>query len=552
MPLRKIDSIFQRDTGRKAGIDTSDFILQRLRDFGKLPSHQTAHTEWLSETLNWLLVWNQKLPEPFDPWFLIAQTWHETGGYTSPYLVNDGNLAGIGIWASGIPSPWEGKLSPELAAQVYLLELMAHTYTTDQWSAFLLSNTGLAFGPAFNKDESHLTRVINLRKSVNWPTVRTIDQLNNKVGTSDNIWAADPQYDALIEKVAGEFAPNIPDSKGTTMGVTIGNRPLRIAIGAGHRNTSGGNSYEAALNAKCTNEIWRLAQLSRGFEIRSYTPENGLGYYPGPLDAAAAQVTTWLNEGWAADILHEVHHEGTGSNVIRGGFIIYPDSAGLVGRNPGNVDEDVKAMAGPMAQTLTREFNGVCRYPNCSRGMSEKETGVGEDGFRLGVFGAWAEPYFIANSFQFISEASTYTNNIDLEIQKQPSYAKDHAIGTLKMYAQLAKERGAWSYAYQIGGSATPLPPVTNAAPDGLPYPPGFDAGIMSIAFGALKDGDTTWRFSKTGTVSRKWYERFKKGLNWPRLNWHFVSSKDGREYFGFSNGDILWKPSKKESFRWA
>jgi hypothetical protein len=548
MPFRVTDSIFQQDTGRKMHEQDVDFVLQRLRAFGLIPNNTTDHTRYISENLTYMVVWNAKLPRPFDPWFMVFQTWHETGGYTATYYTRDGNMAGIGIWQGGIPSPWEGKLNPEDAAKVYLLELMAHTYTEAEYDAFMTSDVGLAFAPAARKDASHLTKLWNLRHSVSWPTVRTIAQLNDKVGQWDNVWAADSQYPEKIVNLANTVAPNLPDTKGTAMAVNIGNRPLRIAIGAGHRNTSGGNQWEAAMTAKCTNEIVKLARASKGFEIRSYTPEDGLGYFNGPLDANARVVVGWHNAGWSADILHEVHFEGTAPS-IRGAFVIYPDSAGLIGRNAGNVDLDVKSEAGKMAEILAKEFGGVTRYGIPGRGMSERETGVGGQGFRLGVFGAWAEPYFNNNSFQFLTEAAAYTNQQDLAIMQRPEFPKLHAIGVLKAYVHLAKARGNWSYPYEIAGVTAPVPgpnPVPSGPKglDGLPFPAGVDNGLLSMWFGKVRPFGS-------GAVSRAWYVRSKAEGVYPPLLHAFNDTETGRQYYLFGSGWLLWRPNKTAAFRW-
>lgn len=553
MPLRKADSIYMADTGRKMTDQDIEFIMGRLVAFGKMSSNwpTTAHGQYVYQTLAFLIHLNSTLPRPFDPWFLVMQTWHETGGYTSSYLTEDGNLAGIGIWADGIPSPWDGKLNPEEAARVYLLELVAHAGTEDEFDS--VAEKDSQWKEAAERDRVHLTKLWNLRHSVSWPTVRFIHQLNDPVPPWDYVWAKDALYPEKIEGVASDVAPNIPNTKGGSMAVNIGNRPLRIAIGAGHRNNSGGNEWETAMTAKCTKAVIDLARVSKGFEIRSYTPNDGLGWFNGPLDAAARTVVTWLNQGWAADILHELHFEGLGNSSVRGGHYIYPDSAGLIGRNPGNVDEDVKAVAGPMAKALVSEFGGVCRYSGCNRGMSEKETGVGGQGFRLGVFGAWAEPYFNGNSFQFISEGSTYTNPDDLRIMQAPGFPERHAIGILKGYALIAKQRGNWTYPYVIGaGGGTDPIPVPNPAPDGQSYPAGFDDGIMRLIFGSLVSGGRTYRFNPKGTISRAWYSHYKANQNWPRLVWHFLDEQTGREYFGFGNGEILWRPGKGSGYRWA
>lgn len=545
MPLRKTDSIYAALTGRNFVSSDVDFILRRLNYFGKNPN------QYVSENLQWLTAWNPQLPKPFDGWFMIFQCWLETGGFTTDYYRNDGNMAGIGIWKDGIPSPWDGKLSAELAAQVYLLELMYHTYSFAEIEAFIASDVGKAFLPALQADADHLAKVRQIRQTSDWPAVNSIDNLNDPVPPNNFIWAADVAYGDKIERIALDVAPALPDSKeGTEMAVNIGNRPLRIAVGTGHANTSGGNQFELAINAKVTNEVVKLCRVSDGFEVRCYTPNDGLGMYNGSLDAAASQVTSWLEAGWAADILHEVHQEGLGNATVRGAFVIYPDSEGLRGRNPGNTDLDVKAQAGAMSGLIAQSYGGVCRYAGCSRGMSEKETGVGAQGARLGVFGAWAEPYFIENSFQFITEGAAYTNPTDLDLMKKLEFPQRQALGILRAYVLLAQRQGNWTYPYRIG--ASPDVPPALLAPDGLPYPEGFDRGILALAFGVLTDSNGTYRFDPNGVVSKAWYSHFKPTLAFARLLWHFKDTVTGREYFGWANGEVLWKPNQTARFRWA
>ena len=120
MPLRKADSIYQEDTGRFVSANDLTFFVDRLAALGKV-KRGSAEANGLYQLLRTLVTLNESLLRPFDPCFLIFQTWHETGGYTSGHFVNEGNLAGIGIWADGIPSPCQGKLTPEEAVKVYLL-----------------------------------------------------------------------------------------------------------------------------------------------------------------------------------------------------------------------------------------------------------------------------------------------------------------------------------------------------------------------------------------------------------------------------------------------
>jgi hypothetical protein len=284
--------------------------------------------------------------------------------------------------------------------------------------------------------------------------------------------------------------------------VQIGNRPLRIAIGTGHANTSPGNSFETALNKKCTHEVVKLCRASNGFEVRCYTPNDGLGTFDGPLDAAAATVRKWLSEGWRPDILHELHHEGHGNPNVRGGFIIYPDSAGLRGRNAGNIDKDVRDH-GP---TMGRIITGAIGVPLRGNGtMSERNTGVGGQGFRLGLFGAWAERPFIENSCQFITEAATYTNAQDLAIMKRDDFPARQARGILEAYASLARAKMGWTFAFTIGErqASSDDEPASSSSSVGLPIPDVLVKELFPL-------------YDPNGSVSKLWADHGRGSGMWP------------------------------------
>jgi hypothetical protein len=558
MPIRPTDELYVDRTGRTLYPEMVEIAIKLLESAGKFnPALVTAaQVAYTKAYVRWLYSFNSRLPRPYDFWILFFQWWHETDGGISWYFTHDGNPAGIGIWETGVPSPWIGKLSPEESAGVHIVEFAAHVerlpFDVPDYLEF-----------AVVRDKEHLDKLIDLREKVTWPNVRTLYDLREKVGQYDFVWAADQQYATKISNLSAALYPKLPnarnsdgpiDSGGDT--VAYGNRPLRIAVGAGHRNSSGGNEFETSLTALVTNEFVKLAETSDGFDVRCYTPNDGLGWFPGPLDAAAAQVRDWLyNDGWQADILHEIHFEGVGNNVTRGGHVIYPDSAGLIGRNPGNRDVDVMEFGGEMARIMVNEYGGVCRYSECSQAMSEKVTGVGEQGFRLGVFGAWSEPAFNAQSMQLISEGATYTNAADLALMRKPSFPKVHALGLLKMDAALAVERGKWSYPYKIGtvSAPPPPPPVKNPAPDGKPYPAGLDTGILAMAFGDFTGPGNPndklrekyrYRFTATGSISKAYYLYYKSKGVFPAVVASFVDGK--RWYIFFSDGNIMWRPSMK------
>lgn len=259
------------------------------------------------------------------------------------------------------------------------------------------------------------------------------------------------------------------------MAFNIGNRSIRIAVGVGHANTSGGNQYELRKNREVMAEFLKLARESTGFDVRCYTPNDGQGTYPGGLDEVVyATVHKWVQAGWLPDVVFEIHHEGLGNTSVRGGFIIHPAASGLYGRHNGvwgaksdYVDTDVVAAGPGMARIITQALGVPLRYGTGL--MSERDTGVGGQGYRLGYFGALSDAYFQQNAAVFISEAATYTNPTDLWIMNQPDFAGKEARALFEAIAYLGRERGAWTFPYKIGG-ASPTPPPA-PTPDPKPAP---------------------------------------------------------------------------------
>jgi hypothetical protein len=183
-------------------------------------------------------------------------------------------------------------------------------------------------------------------------------------------WAVGPKYAEGITKAANLFRADTGGNGGVYM--------PKIAVGAGHRNTSGGNARERDMTAPLTKTY--VDTLRRwGYDVRCYTPNEGLGMYPGTLSQAVNEVNKWAAQGWVADVLAELHFQGLGANsdAGRGYFVIYPDWTG-------DTDTDV---TGIFAQHWVPEFGvrtGLPKYGNGT--MSEKRTSVGAAGDRLGVF----------------------------------------------------------------------------------------------------------------------------------------------------------------------
>ena len=238
---------------------------------------------------------------------------------------------------------------------------------------------------------------------------------------------------------------------------------MNVLIGAGHRNKQGGNQYEADMNGKKCRAIMDLfakygGKDHFGFDLRCYTPDNGLGW--SPLDLNAVPVTGFQDKNWPVDLMVELHSEGGGGR--QGAFVIYPDWGDDVDvdvRDHGKVFVDALDDATGMGYRTLAAPGGVGV-------MSEKQTGVGLQGFRLGVFRDTAQ--FAQRTTRMIFEQGAHDVAEDLEVMSGPSYLHLQAVaffdGIARFYDAIAP------------GWRDDAPPVEPAYADPAPVP--FTLGV--------------------------------------------------------------------------
>jgi hypothetical protein len=183
---------------------------------------------------------------------------------------------------------------------------------------------------------------------------------------------------------------------------------LKIALAAGHHNSDGGSQVEAAITGPLCH-FYAMAFREIGCDVRVITPDDGLGQYPGGLQDVAAKVVEWASAGWVADLFLECHTQGLGDTSVRGCFAIYPDWGG---------DTDIAVRDG-LGLRVVKAISGATGIPVWSRGvMSEKSTGVGISGFRLGIFLRTAP--IAAKTTRLIVEHGAHTNPQDLTLLQSP------------------------------------------------------------------------------------------------------------------------------------
>lgn len=243
------------------------------------------------------------------------------------------------------------------------------------------------------------------------------------------IWAPSSENDTerYIAAVLAEIARlTRSDAPGQAKGPTM----PKIALLAGHHNTSGGNAYEYVTTGELVERIG--PELTRlGFDVRVITPDGpdadttpGDGDFPGALDTAAAVAVRWANEGWKADALLETHTQGVADPRVRGVFGIYPDATG---------DEDTDARD-RLIPLIVAKVCAATGFPRFGDGrMSEKRTGVGLQGSRLGVFRATAP--IKSHCTRVLVEYGAHTNPIEAKAHRTEAFLSGAARATAEAFA---------------------------------------------------------------------------------------------------------------------
>jgi hypothetical protein len=103
----------------------------------------------------------------------------------------------------------------------------------------------------------------------------------------------------------------------------------------------------------------------------------------------------------------------------------------------------------------------------------------------------------------------------------------------------------------QTGGAVEPVD-TSKIAPDGQAFPEGLDHAVLSAAFGVVYEGTKRYSYNPGGGITKAWYKRGKELHKFPFLYFHWLDEITGREFFGFSDGSMIWKPASGQPFRWG
>ncbi len=220
---------------------------------------------------------------------------------------------------------------------------------------------------------------------------------------------------------------------------------IRVALSAGHHNHDGGDPREHAIVGRLTPAVAGACR-ARGMDVRVITPDDGHGEFPGGLVDVAQAVVKLARGGWVPDIYLECHTEGVGNPNVRGVFAIFPDSGD-------DLDVDVRDRLGPL---VTKKISRATGLPIRGNGlMSEKQTFVGSQGHRLGIFKHTAA--LKASTTRLIIEFGAHSSPTDMTIIQDAAFTIKAARAVAEAFEEFMGVRGATLDAAGAGNGAGPL-----------------------------------------------------------------------------------------------
>jgi hypothetical protein len=339
-----------------------------------------------------------------NPDVVVGQSHLETGGWNSLWWNTRLNPAGIGVTGDARQDAISRVFSNgEAAALGHMLHLYLYTVGDDIPSGF-----------SVNDDPRRL-------EAIEAGYVGFADVLDNLTNT----WAVDDQYGA---KIAARM--NLMEAAGL-LGATGDTKPEapvathRYILSAGHRNTNGGGARNEINWTYPSVVALKDAIEDRGGKAWIVQQEDGDGdasrYVNGGLQQAASTCVKLASKYGPFDAYISSHYNGGASP---GFHAIFPDAP------TGGVD--VKAN-NPLDVRLCRTIRDRVKATNTVRMlswtadspgvMSERETGVGAKGYRLGeMYGTMG---FRDRTARVIIEASSIDVASEARYINDPKWVRD-------------------------------------------------------------------------------------------------------------------------------
>lgn len=238
----------------------------------------------------------------------------------------------------------------------------------------------------------------------------------------------------------------------------------QFILSAGHRNTDRGGATREIDWTYPQCQMIRDAIERRGGKawiIQEEDGDNDPSFCVGRgLQNAAALCVDLAKVVGGVDAYISVHYEGVGNTSVRGFFGIFPDSpsGGVDVRANNPADYRLcQILAKHVEKTGMPKRTGWVVEPGV---MSERQTGVGGQGYRLGEFVGTLG--FRDTTARVIIEAGAYTNPSDRELLWRESWRLAYAEALVDGLEEM----------YGTFGGAKPAPaPKPEPTPDPTPQP---------------------------------------------------------------------------------
>lgn len=275
------------------------------------------------------------------------------------------------------------------------------------------------------------------------------------------------RYVATVNRLIGQWPREVP----------VSTLPA-IVITAGHRSDADtGNPAEKARTPMMA-RAYKAAFEAAGFPTYYWQSMDGdtrPDQSPGGLDGVGRGVGRLMASIPGPSILLDLHFEGA---AARGVFAIVPDVTGLrtavAGGAPADdtwsKNSDDVALARLTSKYIADATGLPLRATTEPGVMSERATGVGGQGWRLGMFAYTAAVR--ARSQRLVIEHGNLSSAADLKIIDSPGFADKCAASALRA----VRER------YNVG--AVPPAPVY-VEPGPIPAEQGVDANLGGVTFWA-------------------------------------------------------------------
>lgn len=300
-----------------------------------------------------------------NPEILAIQSAHETGWWTSYWWEQRLNPAGISI--TGDPAQNNASktwTNGRDAARAHLTHVWLYARGTTLPDGF----------PGSKAEDPRWDAAVAAGYAGTKPTI----------GSLTNTWAIDSAYDAKLVAILNQRpGTTAPDDGGNEQEAPMAEQK-RFVIAMGHRNTDRGGAYnEINWTPGCARAI-RDAIEARGGKaviVQEHDSDNDPNWFPGGLQAMARHAVTLAGQYGPFEAYISCHYNG---GAGPGFHAIFPDAWSGIDQKANN-PLDVRLCENLVAAVRSTNTVSILGWTSHAPGvMSERESGVGAQGYRLG------------------------------------------------------------------------------------------------------------------------------------------------------------------------